>query len=89
MSTPYDSLTLEEREDCFYAACESWHETWAEAGSGHVFGGGSPSDAYLVASWAAGPKPRREDFGLPPRTLPEAPKVETDGTDYPDDEIPF
>jgi hypothetical protein len=40
-------------------AMESWHERYAEAGSGHVHAGGSPMDAALVAQEVAGAKPYR------------------------------
>ena len=46
-------------------AQESWAETYAEAGSGHVSCGGNTWDASWVGHNAAGPKPRPEDFGLP------------------------
>jgi hypothetical protein len=61
-------------EACYYDALESWHERYAEAGSSWVFGGGNPSDASLAASEGAGPKPRREDYGLPPEAPAPAPK---------------
>lgn len=64
-------------------ACEGWAERYAEAGSGHVFSGGSSTDAYLVAYWAAGPRPTREEFGLPPLTFAE-PTPQTI-----DDDVPF
>lgn len=38
---------------------QEWEETFAEAGSDHVFGGGDPHDANTVAHDTAGPKPRK------------------------------
>jgi len=40
-------------------ACMMWGERYAEAGGEHVFCGGNPFDARLIASWAAGPEPTR------------------------------
>jgi hypothetical protein len=84
----WNGLSPEEREEQYYLACESWHERYAEAGSSHVFGGGNPSDANLIASMAAGEKPRREDYGLPPIKYAPAPKVPETVTEQ-DADIPF
>jgi len=77
-------------------ACESWSECFAEAGSGHVFGGGSSTDASWVAREAAGPQPKLSDFGLK-RPVPPVPPKAADWTtkrvtaydDSDPDAIPF
>lgn len=46
-------------ESEYQGQLDSWNETYAEAGSDHVFGGGSAWDANVIAERAAGPKPRR------------------------------
>lgn len=78
-------MTEDERERMFAEEMEGWHERFAEAGSGHVFGGGNPADAGLIAGWAAGGKPRREDFGLEPEPVaPAKPAwVPDEGEEFP------
>lgn len=92
------ALSPEEREEAYEDACEMWGERYAEYGSSFVFGGGSVSDAGIVASMAAGRRPTREGYGLPP--VPELPFIAgyvggPPTTDAPaavwstDDDIPF
>jgi hypothetical protein len=55
-----------------------------------VFGGGSSSDAYYVAAEAAGPRPRRSDFGLSDPTAPPVPAASAvPPVDISDDDLPF
>jgi len=61
----YNFATVEEAEEAYGWAMESWGERYAEAGSSWVFGGGNPYDANLAASQAVGPKPTRAEFELP------------------------
>lgn len=88
----YDKLTTEEREEQYSWAIEGWHETYAEAGSDFVFGGGSPSDAMLVASQTAGAKPKRSDYGLEEPEVTKFIMLNKDGSPWfhPDSyDIPF
>jgi hypothetical protein len=90
----WEGLTLEEREERYYEAGESWSECYAEAGSGFVFGGGDARDANLYASEAAGREPRRSDFGLPPlEARPPVVLLRMDTTftadDLGDEDVPF
>lgn len=89
-------IPLHEREETYSDVREQQAERYAEAGSSHVFGGGSVADAMLVGAWAVGPTVTREEYGLPPEPeLPpyvgysassadNAPAVPTT-----DDDIPF
>lgn len=82
----YTFDTVEEAEEAYQDAMESWHERYAEAGSSWVFGGGNPHDASLAAHESVGPKPTRAQFGLgPSEPAPAAPSW----TPPPDNDIPF
>lgn len=80
--------TLEEAEQAFGDACESYGECLAEYGSSYFCGGTSASDANIMAQARVnhmfGGPPRREDY-LPPRPPPAPqPVVVAD-----DDDLPF
>lgn len=59
-------VCLDCRQESYGWAQESWSERYAEAGSDFVMAGGFISDANLVASLGAGPKPTLADYGLEP-----------------------
>ena len=90
-------IPLHEREETYNDVREQQAERYADAGSSHVFGGGSVADAMLVGAWAVGPTVTREEYGLPPEPEPPSyigyvggpPTTDAPVAPTADDDIPF